>query len=264
EALKNVDKVRNLANAATKRLAAFVAMIEGFKKSVNSKVAPVIERVFAESGLQQSLKDVGTEAKNALDNVEELINKAAEYDKDTEEPSLLDFLQQISLFSDVDTYDAAAGRVALMTLHNTKGLEFEAAFITGLEDGILPHERSSEDDDDIEEERRLFFVGITRAKSHLFISFAQYRTIRGQQLRTIPSQFLYELGIETTQQQDSEYVYEDVDDEDTSSDYETFKKGQPVRHPSFGRGTIKEFHDMGQNSGQTKTLMLKYAKLEKI
>ncbi|MHC4466957.1 MAG: ATP-dependent helicase [Planctomycetota bacterium] len=201
EALKKADKVKNLASAASKRLAAFVAMIKGFKKSINSKVAPVIERVFAESGLQKSLKDAGTEAKNALDNVEELINKASEYDKDTQEPSLLDFLQQISLFSDVDTYDTAAGRVALMTLHNTKGLEFEAAFITGLEDGILPHERSSEDDDDIEEERRLFFVGITRAKSHLFISFAQYRTIRGQQLRTIPSQFLYELGIETAQQQ---------------------------------------------------------------
>jgi DNA helicase-2/ATP-dependent DNA helicase PcrA len=273
EALKKGEEVKNLANAAKKKISAFVGMIEEFKKSINKEVAPVIEHVFSESGLQQSLKDEGKDAKNALDNVEELINKAVEYDKDIQEPSLLDFLQQISLFSDVDTYDSAAGRVALMTLHNTKGLEFEAAFITGLEDGILPHERSSEDDDDIEEERRLFFVGITRAKSHLFISFAQYRTIRGQQLRTIPSQFLYELGIETAQQQqEKEYVYEDVDDEDTSSDYETFKKGQPVRHPSFGRGTIKEFHDMGQNSivivkfnsGQTKTLMLKYAKLEKI
>ncbi|MHC4271459.1 MAG: hypothetical protein ACYST2_04005, partial [Planctomycetota bacterium] len=108
--------------------------------------------------------------------------------------------------------------------------------------------------------------------SYLFISFAQYRTIRGQQLRTIPSQFLYELGIESTQQQNSEYVYEDIDGEDLSSDYETFKKDQPVRHSSFGRGTIKEFHDMGPNSivvvkfnsGQTKTLMLKYAKLTKI
>jgi len=273
EALKRAEKVKNLASSAKKRIAAFVGMIEGFKKAINKEVAPVIELVFDESGLQKSLKDQGKDGKRALENVDELINSAADYDKTAEEPSLLDYLQQISLFSDVDTYDPSAGRVALMTLHNTKGLEFEAAFITGLEDGILPHERSSEDDDDIEEERRLFFVGITRAKSHLFISYAQYRTIRGRQTRTIPSQFLYELGIETTQQQDdSEYIYEEIDDETISSNCETFKKGQPVRHPSFGRGTITEFHDMGQNSiavvkfnsGQTKTLMLKYAKLEKI
>ena len=123
---------------------------------------------------------------------------------------------------------------------------------------------------------RLFVVGITRAKSRLFISLAKYRTIRGQLLRTIPSQFLYELGIDIT---DSDSENEHDDDELDSNQYdfmdceaEHFSRGQLVRHPQFGLGKIQKFVDMGANSiaeikfntGQIKTLMLKYAKLEKI
>jgi len=163
-----------------------------------------------------------------------------------------------------------------MTLHAAKGLEFEHAFITGVEEGLLPHERSitGEDDEQLEEERRLFFVGITRAKSDLFISYARYRTVRGQFLRTIPSKFLFELGTNFTEQARHDDI--DVDDDndyDTSSqDVPRFKKGQLVRHEKFGLGRIKEFVDMGENSvvavkfnsGQTKSLMVKYANLSEV
>jgi len=167
-----------------------------------------------------------------------------------------------------------------MTLHAAKGLEFEHAFITGVEEGLLPHERStaSEDDEQLEEERRLFFVGITRAKADLFISYARYRTVRGQFLRTIPSKFLFELGTSFTEQAGYDEADDDIDDDD-DNDYDTssqdlprFKKGQLVRHEKFGLGRIKEFLDMGENSvvaikfnsGQTKSLMVKYAKLSEV
>ena len=135
-----------------------------------------------------------------------------------------------------------------------------------------------------QEERRLLFVGITRAKAQLHISHAQYRTIRGQQLRTIPSQFLYELGPAFTETSSSCHSREggnhfdddteqaEIPDSSFSIQNSKFKKGQLVRHKTFGRGIVKNFVDMGENSivevefssGRTKSLMLKYAGLSKL
>ncbi len=265
DALKKAQHIDSLSKAARAKIAVFVDMLEGFKKDIAGKVAQLTERVFTESGLKKSLREAGSDGQNAIDNVNELINAAAQYDQQTEAPSLLDYLQQIALFSDVDAYDAATNRVALMTLHTAKGLEFENVFIAGVEEGLLPHERSDTDnEDELEEERRLLFVGITRAKSGLYISYAQYRKIRGQQLRTIPSQFLFELGIDFSDQPQENYCMDRVDLD--------FAAGQMVSHKLFGLGTVKEFIDMGEdsvvvvkfNTGQTKSLMLKYADLSKI
>ena len=157
-----------------------------------------------------------------------------------------------------------------MTLHAAKGLEFENVFIAGVEEGLLPHERSgaAEDEDELEEERRLFFVGITRAKTGLYISYARYRTVRGQFMRTIPSPFLFELGVDFNEQPDENEYTED----DTGQAAPDLKPGQLVRHEIFGLGRVKEYLDIGENSiavvkfnsGQTKSLMLKYANLSKI
>jgi DNA helicase-2/ATP-dependent DNA helicase PcrA len=273
EALKNASHIDSLSKAAKAKLAVFVNMLDQFAKDVSGRVAPLADRVFTESGLAESLRAGGTEGLNALENINELINSAAEYDKQAEQPSLLDYLQQISLFSDTDAYDAASDRVALMTLHAAKGLEFEHVFITGVEDGLLPHERSStgEDDEQLEEERRLFFVGITRAKTGLYISYARYRTVRGQDLRTIPSPFIFELGKDFVEQarQDDFEIDDDNGCDDTSQITPCFQPGQLVRHNKFGLGRIKQFIDMGENSlvivkfnsGQTKSLMVKYANL---
>ncbi len=269
DALKKAEHLDSLSKAPKTKIASFVKMIEQFKKDSTGHVAPLAERIFTESGLEKSLKDAAPDGKNAVENVNELISAAAQYDQQAEEPSLLDYLQQISLFSDVDVYDSSTERVALMTLHCAKGLEFENVFIVGAEDGLLPHERTSSDDDNdqMEEERRLFFVGITRTKTALNVSYAKYRTIRGQVLRTIPSPFLFELGIDFTQTPaDNDYCYDD----DPSQDIPQFAPNQMIRHKIFGLGTVKEFIDMGQNSvvvvkftsGQTKSLMLRYAKLE--
>jgi DNA helicase-2/ATP-dependent DNA helicase PcrA len=194
----------------------------------------------------------------------------------------VDYLQQIALFSDTDTYDGTVDRVALMTLHAAKGLEFEHVFIIGLETGMLPHERAARSPEELEEERRLLFVGITRAKTTLTISYARYRNFRGQLLRTIPSQFLYELG--------PGLMHEAPEPEDEPSapslptqhrraplpaDADSgaaFAPGQLVRHREFGLGRVKKFVDMGANSvivisfnsGQTKSLLLQYADVIKV
>jgi len=270
EAVKKSGDIDSLSRAPKAKLAVFYNLLEQFGKDVTGEVAPLAERVFKETGLQESLRAAGAEGQSALENVNELINSAADYDQNAEEPALIDYLHQISLFSDTDAYDTAIDRVALMTLHAAKGLEFENVFIAGVEEGLLPHERSNaaENDDEMEEERRLFFVGITRAKAGLAISYARYRTIRGQYLRTIPSPFLFELGIDFTEE-----IEEDEYDEEAISISESdFRPGQLVRHDLFGMGRIKEYLDIGENSiavvkfnsGQTKSLMLKYANLTKV
>jgi DNA helicase-2/ATP-dependent DNA helicase PcrA len=224
EAVKRSGQVESLSKAARAKLAVFASMIAQFQKDLDGQslpracrgVAPLAARVFAESGMAQSLGAAGADGQVAMENVNELINSAADYDKQTEQPSLLDYLQQISLFSDADAYDASSDCVRLMTLHAAKGLEFENAFIVGVEEGLLPHERSSagESGEELEEERRLFFVGITRAIARLHISYARYRTVWGEEKRTIPSRFLFELGQGVEEHtEDRDYDYDDIDED---------------------------------------------------
>ena len=277
EAIGRAGHIDSLSDGPKAKIAAFADMFKRFRKADVGPVAPLAETVFEESGIADSLRGAGIEGKDAFDNVNELINAVADYDHRADEPALIDYLQEISLFSDTDAYEPATGRVALMTLHAAKGLEFENVFIVGLEEGLLPHERTNsyEDIDELEEERRLFFVGITRAKTNLHISYVQYRTIRGRSLRAVPSQFLYELGCDFDQRilEEDEYDFDDEDDEqlDTSKSTDHFAAGQLVRHQSFGLGRVVNFVDIGENStvtvkfntGQTKSLMLKYTCLEK-
>lgn len=261
-------------SAATRaHFAGFGQMIQKFQNDAAGEVAPLMDCVFAESGLAEALKKDGDT--EAIENINELINAAAEYDGGAETPSLLDYLQSIALYSDTDAYDPNAARVSLMTLHAAKGLEFDFVFIIGLEDGVLPHERSQTNPEDMEEERRLFFVGITRARDELTITYARYRVLRGQFIRSVPSPFLYEIGFcgETVQfQEDRQEHPGDYPDEVSGSiqpQGEGFQANELVSHPKFGSGRVKEFLNLGPDSivvvkfqsGQTKSLMVKYANL---
>ena len=276
DALLQSKQIKTVSSGTQAKLAVFYNMIEQFKKEVSGKAAPIAKRVFEESGMEQSYKNEGAEGQNAIENIIELINAAAKFDLQSAESSLLDFLQQISLFSDADAYDTAIESVALMTLHAAKGLEFENVFIAGLEEGILPHQRANyqEDADELEEERRLLFVGMTRAKSGLYLSYAKYRVIQGQSLRSIPSQFLYEIdsAFESHEISFESQEEEDFDLREEVHDSEYFEPGQLVLHKIFGLGRVKKFVDMGANSivlvkfnsGQKKSLMVKYANLSKV
>jgi DNA helicase-2/ATP-dependent DNA helicase PcrA len=267
------QRLDTISAATRTHFAEFGQMIQKFQNDAAGEVAPLMDCVFAESGLAEALKKVGDT--EAIENINELINAAAEYDRQAETPSLLDYLQSIALYSDTDAYDPNASRVSLMTLHAAKGLEFDFVFIIGLEEGVLPHERSQTNPEDMEEERRLFFVGITRARDELAITYARYRVLRGQFIRSVPSPFLYEIGFggETVQFQEDRQEhpkdYPDEISEPLGPQGGGFQINELVSHPKFGSGRVKEFVNLGPdsivvvkfNSGQTKSLMVKYANL---
>ncbi|HVX87222.1 MAG TPA: UvrD-helicase domain-containing protein [Phycisphaerae bacterium] len=165
----------------------------------------LMEKVVRESGLEEEVKKADS-SEGAADtgnarssNVAELISVAAEFDVQNPEGTLQDYLQQVTLVSDVDKIKDAGGAVTLMTLHAAKGLEFPLVAMVGMEDGLIPHARAvgfAANPDEMEEERRLAFVGITRAMKQLMLSHARYRMIRGQTERTVESQFLSEMPAE--------------------------------------------------------------------
>ena len=159
----------------------------------DTRVARLVRRVLEESGLLSALKAERTvEAEGRLENLEEFVGVAEEFDRLNPEGTLADFLQEISLYADIDSLEEGQQVVTLMTLHNAKGLEFPVVFITGMEEGLFPHSRSL-DEQRLEEERRLCYVGITRARDRLYLSHARSRTLHGGAGYKLPSRFLGEI-----------------------------------------------------------------------
>src|SRR5215211_1195662 len=157
-------------------------------------VAELLERVLERSGYVEALEAERTiEAQGRIENLQELVGVAQEYQTTAPEPSLSNFLQEISLYADQDALRAEQSLVTLMTLHNAKGLEFRAVFMIGMEDGIFPHSRSLEQGS-LEEERRLAYVGMTRAQERLTLIHASARSLYGARSYNLPSRFLDELA----------------------------------------------------------------------
>jgi DNA helicase-2/ATP-dependent DNA helicase PcrA len=158
-----------------------------------AKVAEVARLVLTESGLRAALEAERTlEAEGRLENLEEFVTVAAEYDRLNPGGTLEEFLEEISLYAEADSVQEGEPVVTLMTLHNAKGLEFGVVFITGLEEGLCPHSRSLEEHK-LEEERRLCYVGITRARDRLYLSHSFSRSLHGAGGYRLPSRFLSEL-----------------------------------------------------------------------
>lgn len=156
-------------------------------KSQNLKPGQTIELVLSKSGYKNYLSDGTPESEGRLENIEELKNAAAQYE------DLPAFLETVSLISDIDNYDKNENAITLMTVHSAKGLEFPVVFISGLEEGLFPHIQSMEDQFELEEERRLMYVGMTRARERLYLSYAKMRIMYGRLEATAPSRFLGEL-----------------------------------------------------------------------
>jgi DNA helicase-2/ATP-dependent DNA helicase PcrA len=247
----------------------------------------LMENVVRRSGLEAALKKAqqvaggaDDEGNDPLANVSELISSAAEFETENPQGTLQDYLSMISLVSDADHLKGHGGAVTLMTLHAAKGLEFPVVAMIGLEEGILPHSRARGNVNELEEERRLCFVGITRAEQKLILTKAAYRTIRGLRERTVTSPFLNEMPAEMLEIVDrTGLAFGDTRREnrerlETESERLAgqFRRGQMVRHPTFGLGRIAEVSDMGQhtraiiefNAAGRKTLILQYARLEAV
>ena len=183
DALRNAGEIPGIGRGLA-RLESFVTLIQTLRsKQEFYSVKELLEDVVEQTGYRLELQAEGTEeAKERLENIDELISKAAAYDESAEEPSLQDFLEEVALVADIDSLEEDGEHVVMMTLHSAKGLEFPVVFLTGMEDGMFPSYLSivSDDPTDLEEERRLCYVGITRAMKELYLTAARQRMVRGE------------------------------------------------------------------------------------
>ncbi len=195
EILKDIDKYDEFSSGVKAKLKAFYELITDFQSAYYKMDLPAfIGYVLEKSGYKKDVEENEDEttAEGRIDNLQEFISVANEFTP-TDEDILGEFLSQVSLVSDIDTYVDDTNALTLMTLHSAKGLEFDTVFLAGLEEGIFPHNRSLESPSEMEEERRLMYVGITRAKKHLFLSCAKRRKMWGDYKYYNPSRFISEI-----------------------------------------------------------------------
>lgn len=260
EDINNIDEVPTLNSRAKSLFREFGNLTMELMRHISEAPAEIIEKIISLTGYEAYLHASGLQADEKLENLGVLLAEARAYtDIDT-------FLEEMALMSSSD--NQANDQVSLMTLHASKGLEFPVVFLTGLEEGLLPHARVFEQSspDDIEEERRLCYVGITRAKEELFITCASSRTQFGQIGYNAPSRFLSEMGLlagEVDRPASSEVFMDDMYSEDFG-----LAEGMRVSSPMFGSGEIIEVDGMAVviqfDNGKTKKLNAEYARLERL
>jgi superfamily I DNA/RNA helicase len=262
--------------------AAQVRAVTGLKGLLDSlgaqaqeqSVAQIVENVVERSGYREMLEAERTiEALGRLENLQELVGVAREYDEGEAERTLSGFLQEISLYSDQDALRGEQSLVTLMTIHNAKGLEFRAVFLIGMEEGIFPHARSIEEQG-IEEERRLAYVGMTRAMERLTLTHAMARSLYGRRDYNLPSRFLDELPDSVVRERLrpaswSNFGAPSMAPVQPRADLPDIRTGDSVRHKSFGEGVVLRIEQDGvtvrfAQDGSERKLMLEYAPLEKI
>jgi DNA helicase II / ATP-dependent DNA helicase PcrA len=268
-----------LTAGAGAKLAKFAKLLDYLTKmAATLPLGQLMQLVADKTGITADLKALDpTESEMRLENVEELIASGVEYALEDVEAGVATFLQDISLYTDLDNYDRQSDAVTLMTLHGAKGLEFESVFITGLEDGLFPISRSLDDTAKLEEERRLFYVGMTRAKSRLTLSYALHRarfgnkqTLRSRFLDEVPDEVLdtvrYTL-VDARGNVNSSFVLPEYHDDDDP--YAFLRIGTAVYHPRWGEGAVTNRNGSGDNTevevrfhfAGTKKLVARYAKL---
>jgi len=275
--LKNIKDCEEFSNRIKNILIEVLNLLYKYqylKGEIN--LSESVRGIIDEMGILRTLRIENTiEANERISNIEELISAVAEYSDSTDEPSLENFLQQISLVADIDEVDNQKNAVTLMTIHSAKGLEFPVVFITGLEEGLFPVSGSMMSEEEMEEERRLFYVAITRAKQKLYMLFANQRYRFGIQSYQMKSRFLREIsedilnsniaieglkfgGKKSAKKKkisDSKAKairYEFYDRKNSSKEYiesndkfPDIKKGVIVNHNTFGLGTVISTSGLG-------------------
>lgn len=270
------------------------------EKAEELELPELLDLIMDKSGYAAALAGQGDEGQGRLENIAELKSTMQEYTESSDEPSLSEFLEEISLYTDVDRLSEDDNAVCLMTMHSAKGLEFPEVFIVGMEEGIFPGTRSMDTLEDMEEERRLAYVAITRAKKHLYLTYAAQRMIFGSTTRNFVSRFVKEIDSDLLEKIDRTVKTKKAEKDEgiiaanggrnpfslqnelmerktaaakqsaaASADY---SEGERVKHKVFGEGTIVSVKKMSNdamlevnfdNVG-TKKIMANFAKLTKL
>lgn len=215
DAAREAPGIAGIAARSAKKVSEYVALMDHLCELADGDVEEILGTILEESGYRASLSESDSEEDlNRLANIEELLTDARQFDEQNSGGGQLEtYLENAWLVNETDDWESEIDKVTLMTLHAAKGLEFPVVFIMAVEHGLLPHERSTNDETQIEEERRLAFVGITRAKEELQLSFAVERDFRGQRRHTVPSSFLMEIPREALELVTSASDMEDWNDE---------------------------------------------------
>jgi DNA helicase II / ATP-dependent DNA helicase PcrA len=276
EAMARAEQA-GVGTAPQKALASFRTMIQSLMSAAQEHEVPeLIERVLEQSGTIEAFQAERTiESQGRIENLQELVSLAREWQEQNTEPSLSSFLQEVSLYSDQDTIRGESSLVTLMTLHNAKGLEYRAVYLIGMEEGIFPHSRSIEEQG-VEEERRLAYVGMTRAMERLTLMHASSRMLYGGRSYNLPSRFLDELPEQHIERERlrptswSNYGTSVKSQIPTVQNVPSLSTGDSVKHGTLGEGVVLRMEAGGvvvvrfAGDGSERRLMLDYAPLEKL
>ncbi len=286
DALGTCDQIETLSAGAVKKIRGFRALMDGFREAAATETADELAlHVIKSTDFLLNLGPYGLpDAESRRDNVQEMVTNIQAFVVRAADPTVSEFLREVSLMTDIDGWDEEADAITLMTMHSAKGLEFRAVVICGMEDGLFPIIRSAEDLDDeasLEEERRLLYVGITRAMDRLFLSYTHERRRYGGLVSSKPSRFLSEIPGNLV---DAGYKIQEIGGEEEEESYEEEEEAyvEPARaagelntdvgawvvHPTWGKGCIEARSGSGDDAkltirfqGTTKKVVQRYAHL---
>lgn len=296
EALGDVTLIPGISPRAIKSVNEFYQLIDNLSSMQDYlAVSEIVEEVIKRSGYRDMLKrEMTIESESRLENIEEFLTVTKAFEKRSDDKSLVAFLTDLALISDIDTLDQqdkSKGSITLMTLHAAKGLEFPVVFLIGMEENIFPHSRSLESEDEMEEERRLAYVGLTRAEEKLFLSCAQMRMIFGRTSMNQPSRFIGEIAADVIEPVGGEragHVHPSAAGNrymkprktapthpvytDSGGDKLAWRVGDKASHKKWGVGTVVSVKGEGENCELDiafpkptgiKRLLAKFAPIEK-
>lgn len=270
EVMQNVDDYPVLSKKA-QALKKFAQMWTDLQNaSLKMTLEEFLDYLLDKTGYRTAMQALGEEGELRLENIEELKSSMHTYEESAEEATLSGFLEEISLYTDVDKYEPDQDVVMLMTVHSAKGLEFSNVYLVGMEQGVFPGMRSMDSKDDVEEERRLAYVALTRAKKHLTISTTSSRMLFGMTMRNLPSQFLKEIdssliAVEKKQRSfgqkavsrapepvQSMFLQRQMTAQKSAKPSPSgtidLRVGDRIRHKTFGEGTILSMEKMGNDT----------------
>jgi DNA helicase-2/ATP-dependent DNA helicase PcrA len=239
-----------LPTRASKAVREFREIVHDLQLAVGNPIPEFVEYVLVRTGYRRMLQESrDLQDESRLENLEELVNSAREYTEQNPGAALADYLDSLTLISDLDRYESEKG-VTLMTLHSAKGLEYKVVFLTGMEEGVLPHKRSSSEqsEDDLEEERRLCYVGMTRARELLFCLHAHERRIHGRFREQNASPFLDEIPQDATETvRLASWRTKPISSSQSSSQSSSWGRSQPGRPSGGGAPAPNRFNNQYNN-----------------